>query len=134
MPYQQGFDPSFFICCIQKLVYAHSVINTITHSFLLEKTMKFRPLRDNVLIKRLEAKDRTAGGLILPDSAKDKPQEAEVIAVGPGRSNKDGSKVPMTVNIGDLVLFKKYSTTDVSLNGDDFLILKESDILAVVES
>ena len=96
--------------------------------------MKFRPLRDNVLIKRLEAKDKTAGGLILPDSAKDKPQEAEVIAVGPGRSNKDGSKVPMTVNIGDLVLFKKYSTTDVSLNGDDFLILKESDILAVVES
>lgn len=95
--------------------------------------MKFRPLRDNVLIKRVEAKDTTAGGLILPESAKDKPQEAEVIAVGPGRTNKDGSKVPMTVNVGDLVLFKKYSTTDVKLDGDEFLILKESDILAVVE-
>ena len=95
--------------------------------------MKFRPLRDNVLIKRVEAKEKTAGGLILPESAKDKPQEAEVIAVGPGRTNKDGSKVPMTVSIGDLVLFKKYSTTDVKLDGDEFLILKESDILAVVE-
>ena len=95
--------------------------------------MKFRPLRDNVLIKRVEAKDKTAGGLILPESAKDKPQEAEVIAVGPGRTNKDGNKVPMTVSIGDIVLFKKYSTTDVKLDGDEFLILKESDILAVVE-
>ena len=95
--------------------------------------MKFRPLRDNVLIRRVEAKEKTAGGLILPESAKDKPQEAEVIAVGPGRTNKDGSKVPMTVNVGDLVLFKKYSTTDVKLDGDEFLILKESDILAVVE-
>ena len=101
--------------------------------FILEKIMKFRPLRDNVLIKRVEAKDKTAGGLILPESAKDKPQEAEVIAVGPGRTNKDGSKVPMTVSVGDLVLFKKYSTTDVKLDGDEFLILKESDILAVVE-
>lgn len=95
--------------------------------------MKFRPLRDNVLIKRVEAKEKTAGGLILPESAKDKPQEAEVIAVGPGRTNKEGSKVPMTVSVGDLVLFKKYSTTDVKLEGNEYLILKESDILAVVE-
>jgi len=124
-----------FSFAVYKNLCAHIHLSIkLPYSCLLEKTMKFRPLRDNVLIKRLEAKDKTAGGLILPDSAKDKPQEAEVIAVGPGRSNKDGSKVPMTVNIGDLVLFKKYSTTDVSLNGDDFLILKESDILAVVES
>jgi len=95
--------------------------------------MKFRPLRDNVLIKRVEAKEKTAGGLILPESAKDTPQEAEVIAIGPGRSNKEGNKVPMTVSVGDLVLFKKYSTTDVKLEGSDYLILKESDILAVVE-
>ena len=95
--------------------------------------MKFRPLRDNVLIKRVEAKEKTAGGLILPESAKDKPQEAEVIAIGPGRTNKEGSKVPMTVSVGDLVLFKKYSTTDVKLEGNEYLILKESDILAVVE-
>ena len=95
--------------------------------------MKFRPLRDNVLIKRVEAKEKTAGGLILPESAKDTPQEAEVIAIGPGRSNKEGNKVPMTVSVGDLVLFKKYSSTDVKLEGSDYLILKESDILAVVE-
>jgi chaperonin GroES len=95
--------------------------------------MKFRPLRDNVLIRRVEAKEKTAGGLILPESAKDKPQEAEVIAIGPGRTNKEGNKVPMTVSVGDLVLFKKYSTTDVKLEGDQYLILKESDILAVVE-
>jgi chaperonin GroES len=95
--------------------------------------MKFRPLRDNVLIKRVEAKEKTAGGLILPESAKDKPQEAEVIAIGPGRTNKEGSKVPMTVSVGDLVLFKKYSTTDVKLEGNEYLILKESDILAVVD-
>ena len=116
-------------------IFTFSVSHTPlqNHLFILEKIMKFRPLRDNVLIKRVEAKDTTAGGLILPESAKDKPQEAEVIAVGPGRTNKDGSKVPMTVNVGDLVLFKKYSTTDVKLDGDEFLILKESDILAVVE-
>ena len=95
--------------------------------------MKFRPLRDNVLIRRVEAKEKTAGGLILPESAKDKPQEAEVIAIGPGRTNKEGNKVPMTVSVGDLVLFKKYSTTDVKLEGNEYLILKESDILAVVE-
>ena len=95
--------------------------------------MKFRPLRDNVLIKRVEAAEKTASGLYIPDSAKDKPQEAEVMAVGPGRAGKDGTTIAMSVKEGDIVLFGKYSGNEVSLDGDDYLILKESDILAIVE-
>jgi chaperonin GroES len=95
--------------------------------------MKFRPLRDNVLIKRVAAADKTASGLYIPDSAKDKPQEAEVMAVGPGRTNKDGDSIAMCVNVGDIVLFGKYSGNEVTLDGEDYLILRESDILAVVE-
>ena len=95
--------------------------------------MKFRPLRDNVLIKRVEAAEKTASGLYIPDSAKDKPQEAQVMAVGPGRTGKDGESIAMSVQEGDIVLFGKYSGNEVSLDGDDYLILRESDILAVVE-
>lgn len=95
--------------------------------------MKFRPLRDNVLIKRVEAAEKTASGLYIPDSAKDKPQEAQVMAVGPGRPGKDGQTIAMSVQEGDIVLFGKYSGNEVSLDGEDYLILKESDILAIVE-
>lgn len=95
--------------------------------------MKFRPLRDNVLIKRVEAAEKTASGLYIPDSAKDKPQEALVVAVGPGRAGKDGDTIAMSVKEGDIVLFGKYSGNEVSLDGSDYLILRESDILAVVE-
>ena len=95
--------------------------------------MNFRPLRDNVLIKRVDAAEKTASGLYIPDSAKEKPQQAEVMAVGPGRKNKDGESVAMTVQVGDIVLFGKYSGNEVSLHGDDYIIIKESDILAVVE-
>lgn len=95
--------------------------------------MNFRPLRDNVLIKRVDAAEKTASGLYIPDSAKEKPQQAEVMAVGPGRKNKDGESVAMTVQVGDIVLFGKYSGNEVSLQGEDYIIIKESDILAVVE-
>ena len=94
--------------------------------------MKFRPLRDNVLIKRVDAAEKTASGLYIPDSAKEKPQQAQVMAVGPGRKNKDGDNIAMTVQVGDIVLFGKYSGNELSLDGEDYLILRESDILAVV--
>lgn len=95
--------------------------------------MSFRPLYDRVLVKRLDADERSAGGLILPDSAKEKPQQAEVMAVGNGRLGKDGSISPLVVKAGDRVLFGKYSGDEVTLNGVDHLILRETDILAVIE-
>ena len=95
--------------------------------------MNFRPLRDNVLSKRVAATEKTASGLYIPSSASDKPQEAQVIAVGPGRENSDGELVPMSVKSGDLVLFGEYSGKKVNLDGDEHLIVRESEILAVVE-
>ena len=95
--------------------------------------MSFRPLYDRVLVKRLDADERSAGGLILPDSAKEKPQQAEVIAVGNGRLSKDGSITPLVVKAGDKVLVGKYSGDEVKLDGVDHLILRETDILAVIE-
>ena len=95
--------------------------------------MNFRPLRDNVLIKRVEATEKTSGGLYIPSSASDKPQEAKVIAVGPGRENSDGELVPMTVKTGNFVLFGEYSGKKVSLDGEEHLIVRESEILAIVE-
>ena len=95
--------------------------------------MSFRPLYDRVLVKRLDADERSAGGLILPDSAKEKPQQADVIAVGHGRLGKDGSTTPLVVQVGDTVLFGKYSGDEVKLDGVDHLILRETDILAIIE-
>jgi chaperonin GroES len=95
--------------------------------------MKFRPLYDRVLVKRVEADTKTAGGLIIPDSAKEKPLEAEVVAVGAGRRADDGSIVAMSVKAGDRVLFGKYTGDEVKLDGVEHIILKEEDILAVVD-
>ena len=95
--------------------------------------MKFRPLYDRVLVKRVEAEERTSSGLILPDSAKEKPLEAEVIAVGNGKRLDDGSHRPVSVNAGDRVIFGKYTGDEVKLDGVEHIILSESDILAVVE-
>ncbi|MHC1720533.1 MAG: co-chaperone GroES [Clostridiaceae bacterium] len=94
--------------------------------------MNIRPLGDRVVIKKLEAEETTKGGIILTGSAKEKPQEAEVVAVGPG-GFVDGKEVRMEVKVGDRVLFSKYSGTEVKINGDEFTIIKQSDILAVVE-
>jgi len=94
--------------------------------------MNFRPLYDRVLIKRVEAEARTSSGLYIPDSAKEKPLEAIVVAVGDGRIGKDGELKPMTVKIGDQVLFGKYTGDEVKLDGVDHIILKEEDILAIV--
>ncbi len=93
----------------------------------------FRPLYDRVLVKRLNAEDRTAGGLFLPETAKEKPQQAEVIAVGTGRLGKNNVVTPLTVKQGDIVLFGKYAGDEVKLGGDEHIILREEDILAIIE-
>ena len=96
--------------------------------------MKIRPLNDRILVKRLEGEERTAGGIIIPDSAKEKPAEGEVVAVGPGKLNEAGARVAMDVAVGDRVLFSKYGGTEVKLDGEDFLIMREDDILGVIQA
>jgi chaperonin GroES len=94
--------------------------------------MNFRPLHDRVLVKRLESEEKTKGGIIIPDTAKEKPQEGEIIAVGPGGRDEAGKLVPLDVKAGDKVLFGKWSGTEVKIDGTDLLIMKESDIMGVV--
>jgi len=94
--------------------------------------MKIRPLNDRILVKRLEQLAKTAGGIIIPDSAKEKPAEGEVIAVGNGKMNDAGQRVALEVKAGDRVLFSKYGGTEVKLDGEDFLIMREDDILGIV--
>ncbi len=95
--------------------------------------MKIRPLNDRLLVKRLEEEAKTAGGIIIPDTAKEKPAEGKVMAVGPGKLNDKGERVGLQVKEGDRVLFSKYGGTEVKLDGDDFLIMREDDILGVIE-
>jgi chaperonin GroES len=99
-----------------------------------EELMKFRPLHDRVVVKRIDAEEKTRGGIIIPDTAKEKPQEGEVIAVGPGGRNERGELVALDVKAGDIVLFGKWSGTEVKIDGVDYLIMKESDIMGIVES
>ena len=94
--------------------------------------MKFRPLGDRVLVKRVEEETKTKGGIIIPDTAKEKPQEGEVVAVGPGARNDKGDVVALDLKAGDKILFGKWSGTEVKVNGEDLLIMKESDILGVI--
>ena len=94
--------------------------------------MKFRPLHDRVLVKRIEEEEKTAGGIIIPDTAKEKPQEGEVIAVGAGTKDEDGKVTPLDVKAGDRILFGKWSGSDVTLNGEELMIMKESDILGIL--
>ncbi len=94
--------------------------------------MKFRPLHDRVVVRRIESEDKTAGGIIIPDTAKEKPQEGEVISVGPGTLNDKGELRPLDVKAGDRILFGKWSGTEVKLNGEDLLIMKESDIMGII--
>ena len=95
--------------------------------------MKFRPLHDRVVVRRLEAEEKTAGGIIIPDTAKEKPMEGEVIAVGPGARGEDGTLHPLDVKAGDRILFGKWSGTEVKLDGEELLIMKESDIMGIIE-
>jgi chaperonin GroES len=95
--------------------------------------MAFRPLGDRVLVKRVEEEEKTKGGIIIPDTAKEKPQEGEVLAVGPGARDEAGKRIDPDVKVGDRILFGKWSGTEVRIDGDDLLIMKESDILGIVE-
>ena len=95
--------------------------------------MKFRPLHDRVVVKRIDAEEKTAGGIIIPDTAKEKPMEGEVVAVGPGARGEDGTLHPLDVKPGDRVLFGKWSGTEIKLDGEDLIIMKESDIMGVLE-
>ncbi len=95
--------------------------------------MAFRPLHDRIVVKRIEGEEKTKGGIIIPDTAKEKPQEGKVVAVGPGGRDESGKLVPLDVKAGDRVLFGKWSGTEVKIDGDDLLIMKESDILGIVD-
>jgi chaperonin GroES len=95
--------------------------------------MKFRPLHDRVVVRRLDSEEKTKGGIIIPDSAKEKPQEGEVIAAGPGARDESGKVQPLDVKTGDRILFGKWSGTEVKLDGEELLIMKESDIMGIVE-
>jgi chaperonin GroES len=95
--------------------------------------MKFRPLHDRVVVRRLDAEEKTAGGIIIPDTAKEKPMEGEIVTVGPGARDETGKLVPLDVKSGDRILFGKWSGTEVKLDGEELLIMKESDIMGIVE-
>ena len=94
--------------------------------------MRFRPLHDRVVVQRIDAEDKTAGGIIIPDTAKEKPSQGEVIAVGPGGRDENGKLIPIDVQVGDRVLFGKWSGTEVKIDGQELLIMKESDIMGVL--
>ena len=93
----------------------------------------FRPLHDRVVVRRVKEEEKTKGGIIIPDTAQEKPQEGEVIAVGPGARDEDGERIPLDVKVGDRILFGKWSGTEVKIDGEDLLIMKESDIMGVIE-
>jgi len=95
--------------------------------------MKFRPLHDRVVVKRIDAEEKTKGGIIIPDTAKEKPQEGEVIAVGPGARDEKGKLVPIDLKVGDRILFGKWSGNEIKLDGEELLIMKESDVMGVIE-
>jgi chaperonin GroES len=95
--------------------------------------MKFRPLHDRVLVRRVESEEKTRGGIIIPDTAKEKPQEGEVVAVGPGARDESGKLVPLDVKAGDRILFGKWSGTEIKVDNEDLLVMKESDVMGVLE-
>ena len=96
--------------------------------------MKFRPLHDRIVVRRIEADEKTAGGIIIPDTAKEKPQEGEVLAVGPGARGENGQIQPLDVKVGDRVLFGKWSGTEIRLDGQDLLIMKEADVMGILDA
>jgi chaperonin GroES len=95
--------------------------------------MKFRPLHDRVVVRRIESEDKTAGGIIIPDTAKEKPQEGEIVAVGPGGRDESGKLISIDLKVGDRILFGKWSGTEVKIDGEELLIMKESDVMGVIE-
>src|SRR5690349_782860 len=99
----------------------------------MEESMRFRPLHDRVVVRRIEAEEKSAGGIIIPDTAKEKPSQGEVVGVGPGGRDESGNLIPVDVKIGERVLFGKWSGTEVKIDGEELLIMKESDIMGVID-
>ena len=95
--------------------------------------MKFKPLHDRILVRRIDADEKTAGGIIIPDTAKEKPKEGEIVAIGDGARDEAGNRIPLDVAIGDHILFGKWSGTEVKIDGEDLLIMKESDVMGVID-
>ena len=95
--------------------------------------MQFRPLHDRVLVRRIEAEEKSAGGIIIPDTAKEKPSQGEVVAVGPGGRDEAGKLIPIDIKVGDRILFGKWSGTEVKMDGEEFLIMKEADIMGIID-
>ena len=122
--------PSVISLCEERLALAHCDCQKITKA--KEDRMKFRPLHDRVVVKRIDAEDKTAGGIIIPDSAKEKPSQGEIVAVGPGGRDEAGKLIPIDLKVGDRVLFGKWSGTEVKIDGQELLIMKESDIMGVL--
>src|SRR5215475_6107409 len=118
-------------CWHSRLVSANSRIRDVL--FFMEGLVKFRPLQDRVIVRRIEEEEKTAGGIIIPDTAKEKPMQGEVLAAGPGLRGENGNLVPLEVKAGDRVLFGKWSGTEVKIDGEELAIMKESDILGVIE-
>ena len=100
----------------------------------MAKKLKIRPLHDRIIVRRLEEEQKTKGGIIIPDTAKEKPQEGQILAVGNGKILEDGKVLPLDVKVGDKVLFSKYSGTEIKIDGEEYLIMKEDDIQAIVEA
>ncbi len=96
--------------------------------------MKFRPLHDRIVVRRVSSEEKTKGGIIIPDTAKEKPQEGEVVAVGPGARNEQGQMVALDVKVGDRVLFGKWSGTEIKIDGEELLIMKEADVMGIIEA
>jgi chaperonin GroES len=115
------------------MFYLQNVIEVLFQLPLLRRlSMKFRPLHDRLLVRRVAEEEKTAGGIIIPDTAKEKPMEGKVVAIGPGTRSKDGRVHPLDVKVGDRVLFGKWSGTEVKIDGQELLIMKESDIMGVL--
>jgi chaperonin GroES len=112
---------------------AETAIKSRTSNNLRRTAIKFRPLHDRVVVERIDAEEKTAGGIIIPDTAKEKPSQGEIIAVGPGGRDESGKLIPIDLKVGDTVLFGKWSGTEVKIDGQDLLIMKESDIMGVIE-
>src|SRR6202048_551005 len=126
--------PSVPSICEERLALAHCDCQSRKTSQKLGRIcMKFRPLHDRVVVKRIDAEEKSAGGIIIPDSAKEKPSQGEITAVGPGGRDEAGKLIPIDLKIGDRVLFGKWSGTEVKLDGVDYLIMKESDIMGVLD-
>jgi chaperonin GroES len=128
-----GQKPATYVAAKRSAGFPATAHPTGPSVVIEEGIMKFRPLHDRVVVKRIDAEEKSAGGIIIPDTAKEKPSQGEVIAVGPGGRDEQGKLIPIDLKVGDRVLFGKWSGTEVKIDGEELLIMKESDVMGVIE-